>query len=97
LKSIGSIPLINQIVLDNFNPGIQPLGTPISAEVVKGGGVELNVMWRDAQGRVVSSSWSGSSGWDLPNCPKDGKKLLDGSARSVYIALLCYKTSQTAR
>jgi hypothetical protein len=48
--------------------------------------VELNVMWRDAQGRVVSSSWSKSSGWDLPSRPTDRREHLDGSARSVYIA-----------
>jgi hypothetical protein len=44
-------------------------------------------MWRDAHGRVVSSSWSKSLGWDLPNYPNDGNELLGRSARSVYIAL----------
>jgi hypothetical protein len=77
-------------VLGSFNPGVQPHGTPIYAEVVREGGVELNVMWKDAHGRLVSSSWSKSLGWDLPNHPNDGNELLGRSARSVYIA-------QTAR
>ena len=56
------------IVLDDFNPGeVQPRGTPITAEAVRGGGVDVNVTWRDAQGRAVSSSWSKLSGWSLPN------------------------------
>jgi len=44
-------------------------------------------MWRDAHGRLVSSSWSGPLGWDLPNQPNDGNELLGRSARSVYIVL----------
>jgi hypothetical protein len=64
-----------QWVLGSFNPGIQPRGTPITAETVDDGDVDINVMWRDAHGRAVSSSWSISSGWDLPN---DEGKLLDG-------------------
>lgn len=43
-------------MLGSFNPGVQPHGTPIYAEVVPEGGV--NVMWRDAHRRLVSSSWS---------------------------------------
>ena len=77
----------HHIVLGNFNPGVQPHRTPISAEVVREGGVELNVMWRDAHGRVVSSSWSKSLGWDLPNHTNDGNELLGRPARSVYIVL----------
>jgi len=50
-----------------FDPGVQLRGTPITAEVVHGGGVDINVMWRDPQGRAVTSSWSKSSGWDLPD------------------------------
>ena len=46
--------------------------------------MELNVMWRDAHGRVVSSSGSQSLGWNYPN---NGNELLGQSARSVYIAL----------
>ena len=42
------------------------------------------VMGRNAHGQVVSSSWSKSVGWDLPN---DRNQLLSRSARSVYIAL----------
>ena len=57
---------------------MQPRGTPITAEVVQGGDVDINVIWRDAQGRVASSSWSKSSGWDLPDsdggrAPEDGR------------------------
>jgi hypothetical protein len=77
----------HRTALGDFNPGVQPSGTPISVEVVRGGDVELNVMWRDPHGRVVSSSWSKSSGWDLPDRPNDTIELLNGSARSVYIAL----------
>ena len=66
------------LILDGFNPGMQPRGTPITAEVVQGGDVDINVIWRDAQGRVASSSWSKSSGWDLPDsdggrAPEDGR------------------------
>ena len=71
-----------QIVLGDFDPGVQPHGTPISAEVVRKGGVELNVMWRDAQGRVVSRSWSKSLGWDLPN---GGNEPLGQLERSIYL------------
>jgi len=80
------IPDTQQIILGDFNPGVQPHGTPISAEVVRGGNVDLTVMWRDADGRAASSSWSKSSGWDLPNRPNERKQLLDGPVRSVYIA-----------
>jgi len=71
--------------LGDFNPGIQTRGTPISAEVVHGGDVEINVLWRDARGHAVSSSWSSSSGWDRPKGPNDGSQLLDAPARSVDI------------
>jgi len=68
-------PGANRIIGD-FNPGVQPRGTPITAEVVHGGGVDVNVTWRDEEGRVVSRSWSKASGWDLPN--PNGGRLLDG-------------------
>ena len=84
----------HEIVIGDFNPGVQPHGTPISAEVVHGGDVEMNVMWRDAHGRPASSSWSKSSSWDLPKPPNDASHLLDGPARSVYIALI-YNTPNT--
>lgn len=54
-------------ILGSFNAGMQPHGTPITAEVVHGGDVVVNVTWRNAQGRLMSSSWSKASGWDLPN------------------------------
>jgi len=53
--------------LGSFNPGVQPRGTPITAEVIHGKDVDINVTWRDSRGRVASSSWSKLSGWDLPN------------------------------
>ncbi|KIM47266.1 hypothetical protein M413DRAFT_7801 [Hebeloma cylindrosporum] len=53
--------------LGHFDAGVQPRGTPITAEVVHGGDVGINVIWRDALGRVASASWSKSSGWDVPN------------------------------
>jgi hypothetical protein len=53
-------------VLGDFKPGVQPRGTPITAEVAPGGGGEILVTWRAADGRAVSSNWSKSSGWDLP-------------------------------
>jgi len=61
----------------DFNPGVQPRGTFISAEVIHGGDVDINVIWRDARGRAVTSSWSKSSGWDLPS-PNGGKAHRDG-------------------
>ena len=80
-------PSINDTALGDFNPGIQSRGTPISAEVVHGGDVEINVMWRDARGGTVSSSWSTSSGWDQAKGPNDGGQLLAGPSRSVDITL----------
>jgi len=66
------------IYIGTFNPGVQPRGTPISAEVIQGGvDVDINVMWRDAHGRVASSSWSKLSGWDLQT---GGSRRLDGRA-----------------
>ena len=65
------------LILGDFAPGVQPKGTPITAEVVQGGDVDINVTWRDSQGRVASASWSKSSGWDLPD-PNNGREQLDG-------------------
>jgi len=65
------------LVLGGFTPGVQPQGTPITAEVVQGGDVDINVTWRDARGRVASGSWSKSSGWDLPDTSSE-KAPLDG-------------------
>jgi NADPH-dependent 7-cyano-7-deazaguanine reductase QueF len=63
-------------ILGDFNPGVQPRGTPITAEVVDGGDVNINVIWRDAQGRAVTSSWSKSLGWDSNR--DGGRAPLDG-------------------
>jgi len=65
----------SHLILGGFNPGVQPRGTPITAEVVQGGDVDINVTWRDARGRVASASWSKSSGWDLSD-PKGVRELL---------------------
>ena len=46
--------------------------------------MDITVIWRNASGRVAGSSWSQSSGWDLPNRPNDGNRLLDAPTRSVY-------------
>jgi len=51
----------------DFNPGVQSRGTPITAEVVQGGYMDINVMWRGVQGHVVSVSWSKTWGWGLSN------------------------------
>ena len=61
----------------DFNPGVQLRGTPITVEVVHGGIMDINVMWRDAQGCVRVGRWFRSSGWDLEN-PNDGRAHLDG-------------------
>ena len=74
----------HRLVLGDFNPGVQVRGTPISAELVRGGNVDITVIWRDASGRVASSSWSRSSGWDPPNRTNDRNRLLDAPTRSVY-------------
>ena len=60
----------------DFNPGVQPCGTSITAEVVHGGVMDINVMWRDAQGYIMSRSWSRSSGWNLAN--PNGERAPDG-------------------
>ena len=65
-------------ILGLFNTGVQPMGTPITAELVQGGGVDINVTWRDEEGRVAGKGWCKSSGWDLPNAnsarrPSDGR------------------------
>lgn len=62
-------------ILGDFNPGVQLRGTPITAEIVHGGNVDINVMWRDVQGQVVSSSWSKTWGWVTSN---RGEQLVDG-------------------
>jgi len=67
-------------VSGDFNPGVQLRGTPIFAEAVHGGDVQLNVMWRDAHGRAMSGSWSTLSGWDLSNRPINGTEIIDGPA-----------------
>jgi len=64
-------------ILGDFYTSVQPRGTPITAEVVRGGTVGINVTWRDEEGRVASRSWSKSSGWDLPNT-NGGGATLDG-------------------
>jgi len=65
-------------VVGDFNPGVQTRGTPISAAVTLGYFVSVNVIWRDAHGWVMSSSWSKSFGWDVPTGPIDGIEVLDG-------------------
>jgi hypothetical protein len=62
-------------ILGDFNPGVQLRGTPITAEIVHGGNVDINVIWRDVQGQVVSSSWSKTWGWVTSN---RGEQLVDG-------------------
>ena len=62
-------------ILGDFNPGVQLRGTPITAEIVHGGNVDINVVWRDVQGQVVSSSWSKTWGWVTSN---RGEQLVDG-------------------
>ena len=65
------------LILGGFNLGVRPQGTPITAEVVQGGDVDINVTWRDAHGCVASASWSKSLGWDLPD-PNGARVPLDG-------------------
>jgi len=62
-------------ILGEFNPGVQIPGTPITAEVVHGGSVAINVIWRDVYGQVVSGSWSKTRGWVTSN---RGEQLVDG-------------------
>ncbi|KIM36574.1 hypothetical protein M413DRAFT_289231 [Hebeloma cylindrosporum] len=64
-------------VIGDFNPGVQPRGTPISAEVIQGGDVDINVIWRDSRGRAMASSWSKSLGWDILS-PNGGRALTVG-------------------
>ncbi|KIM47268.1 hypothetical protein M413DRAFT_440729 [Hebeloma cylindrosporum] len=71
------IPNATHWPFGDFHPGVQPRGTPITAEVVLGGDVYLNVMWRNSQGRAVVSSWSAASGWEMPNS-NGGGTTLDG-------------------
>ena len=66
-----------QHILGDFNPGVQPRGTHITAEVVHGGDVDITVSWRDKQGHIVSSSRSKTRGWDLPNRASE-REPLDG-------------------
>lgn len=46
-----------------LDSGIQPLGTPITAETVYGSDIYLNVGWRDEQGRILSASLYALNGW----------------------------------
>ena len=66
-----------QRILGDFNPGEQPRGTCITAEVVHGGDVDITVSWRDERGHLVSSSRSKTLGWDLPKRASE-REHLDG-------------------
>ena len=48
-----------------LDSGIQPRGTPITAETVHGSEFRLNVAWRDERGRILSATLSRLSGWRL--------------------------------
>ena len=67
LKLHLSVDRRRSIIVGGFHPGRQPSRTTITADVVSGGEVDINVTWRDAQGCAVSSSWSKTSGWNHPS------------------------------
>jgi hypothetical protein len=48
-----------------FNPGPQPCGTPIFAEVANIGYPAIQVSWKNASGRFVSSLCDQNSQWHL--------------------------------
>jgi len=54
-----------------MDSGVQPRGTPITAEPVYGNELRLNVTWADEQGNIISASLSDLSGpgwrWYLSN------------------------------
>ena len=76
-------------VLGDFNPGVQPRGTPITAEVVHGGDVDINVTWRDARGHFAGDSWSRSSGWE--SSTHGGGAPLDGRDWRTFEIKLCFR------
>jgi len=55
-----------QWIKGTFNPGPQPRGTPIFAEVSHVGYSEIQVLWKNANGRFVSSRCDKHSQWDTP-------------------------------
>ena len=81
-------------ILGFFNPSVQPQGTLITAEVVHGGGVDINVTWRDEEGHIASRGWCKSSGWDMPKAnivkPSD-RRNFEGFGIFVFSYVSCFQ------
>ena len=76
-----------ECLIGTFNPGAQPHGTPIVAEVTHIGYPAIQVSWKNGSGRFVNSRCDQQSRWDTPttengdsNGPDPRQQLeLDGS------------------
>jgi hypothetical protein len=55
-----------KFLIGAFNPGSQPRGTPIIAEVSTIGYPAIQIMWKNVNGRFVSSCCDEYSRWNTP-------------------------------
>ena len=65
----STLPRVIGALVNRFLEICPPIGA--THQIVLGDfspGVQI---WRDVHGRAVVGSWSNSSGWDLPNGPKN--------------------------
>jgi len=72
--------MVNVIVGD-FNPGKQPHGTPIIAEVTDNAAFQINVLWKNERNQFSTSSWGPgkNSSWSATSAEKDKcAAVLDG-------------------
>jgi len=64
-----------------FNPGKQPRGTPIIAEVTDDAAFQINVLWKNVRNQFSTNSWGPgkNSSWSTPSAEKDKRAaVLDG-------------------
>jgi hypothetical protein len=65
----------HRITIGAFNSSAQPRGTPLIAEVANVGYPEIQVMWKDENGRFVSSRCD----WDPPTAENGSSNSPDPS------------------
>ena len=72
---------IIQVIIGVFNPGPQPSGTPIIADVTEDPALQINVLWKNSRNQFSASSWGPgkNSSWSTPSAESDRRAFLDGS------------------
>jgi len=84
---VGTFPSrlasIIHVIIGFFNPGPQPRGTPIIADVTDDPVLQVNVLWKNARNLFATSTWGPgrNSSWSTgtPSAEVDRRALLDGS------------------